>query len=334
MNLLELPKDSLEAWMEEHSEKAYRASQVLNWIWEKNTLAPEKMTDLPASLRDVLGRSFSPPPNVVKVSSSKDRSHKLLIELHDGNTVEAVLMKLSDHTTLCASTQVGCSLTCTFCESGQGGLVRNLAVYEIIAQVALCVPKPRNIVFMGIGEPLLNYSNLKTAILRLTKEAGLSMRHMTISTVGIPGFIYKLAEELPKIHLAISLHAPTQRLRERLMPKAAKAMSLFKLIDEVKLHSHETGSRPTFEYIMIKDVNDSVDSANQLSDLLSGIPGLINLIPFHKVTGSPYLPSEPPAIRKFLSTLRSLGHDATVRRSLGLDTGAACGQLRSLSSEE
>ncbi len=329
VELLKLTKKDLEQWFEGIGEKPFRTAQVLAWVWQKSVTDPRQMTDLPETLRGRMLRELVFTPKVKDRIRSFDRSVKYLIEFSDGNLIESVLMKSSGHHTLCVSTQIGCPFSCLFCESGKGGLVRNLDTAEILAQVALCAPKPRNIVFMGIGEPLLNFNNLKEAITRLSDEAGISMRHMTVSTAGVPGMIERLAIELPKVKLAISLHAPTQKLRERLMPKAAKAMPIGKLIEEVKYYQQTTGNRPTYEYVMIDGVNDSVAQAEALSDLLLSAPGLVNLIPCNPTSTFQFEPSQPPNIRHFLNKLRELGMDATVRKSLGLGSDGACGQLRS-----
>lgn len=328
MNFFELDTTALQEWMANHGMEKYRAKQVMSWVWDKNVLDPVQMTNLPESDRNQLKELFSNAPTVEKAVRSRDASRKILIRYPDGKKVEMVLMKSVGHLTLCVSTQIGCGFSCLFCQSGKEGLERNLTAGEIMAQVALCNPRPRNIVFMGIGEPLANWDNFVKAAKRLNKEAGISMRHMTVSSVGVPGKIMLVGRDLPQIRLAISLHAPRQATRERIMPRAAKALKMRDLIDDIKDYVALTKNRVTFEYIMISKVNDSIDDAIALSDLLSGIPSLINLIPYNEIEGSEFHPSSPQAIRKFLELLRSEGYDATVRKSLGLSENAACGQLR------
>ncbi len=334
MNILELSREGLSKWFEGFGEKPFRTNQIIRWIWEKSVLDPEKMTDLPENLRKIMKENFSKGPYVEKTAVSRDRSVKLLVRLEDGNAIESVLMRTAGHVTICVSTQVGCPLSCTFCQSGSTGLERNLEASEIIYQVALARPKPRNIVFMGVGEPMLNWANFKESVLRLQDEAGMSQRHMTVSTVGIPGMITRLAQELPRVNLAISLHAPTQRLRERIMPKAAKVMQIRKLIEEIKLYQGMTGNRVTFEYVMLDGVNDGLDNADALTDITDGMASLINLIPYNPTDCASYRPSNPAKIRFFLERLRSQWRDATVRKSLGLGVDSACGQLRARRSDD
>ncbi len=329
MEILSQSRAELSEWMSLLGEPAYRADQVIDWIWQKGVLNINKMSDLPSEVREHLRSEFFFGPKVVKVDKSQDRSKKMLVQMIDGNIVEMILMKTSSHSTVCISTQIGCAFSCTFCESGKKGLKRNLSVAEIMSQVALCKPRPRNIVFMGIGEPLSNWPNVKTSVQRLISEAKFSPRHITISTVGLPHIISELAEDSPRVNLAISLHAPNQKLREEIMPNAAKAMNLKNLMTDVKRHQRATGNRETFEYIMIDGVNDSVEHARQLSDLVFDIPCLINLIPFNEVSDVDYKPSDGSKIRHFLKTLREFGHSATVRRSQGGESKGACGQLKS-----
>jgi len=330
MELLSQTRQDLHEWMQLLGEPTYRADQVIDWIWQKNTTDTSKMSDLPAEIRRQLSSEFYFGPSVIKVDKAKDRSKKMLVRLLDGNVVEMLLMKSrSDgHATVCISTQVGCAFACTFCESGKKGLKRNLSTAEILAQVALCRPRPRNIVFMGIGEPLANWVAVSQAITRLEEEGGFSPRHMTLSTIGLPNLVVELAQQHPRVNLAISLHAPTDSLRQEIMPKAASMMNLKELMLDVKRHQRITGNRETFEYIMIGGVNDSVEHAQQLSELVFNIPSLINLIPFNPVSSTDYVPSSPPAIRHFLKTLRDLGHSVTVRRSQGGQKHGACGQLK------
>jgi len=328
MEILEQSRAELSEWMKLLGQPTYRANQVIDWIWQKGVTDTDKMTDLPAKLREELKSEYYFGPKVVKVDKSQDRSKKMLVQLIDGNVIEMILMK-AGHTTVCISTQVGCAFSCKFCESGKKGLKRNLSTAEIMSQVALCRPRPRNIVFMGVGEPLANWDAVKSSITRFVEEGKFSPRHMTISTIGLPNIITEMAELFPRVNLAISLHAPTQKLREELMPAAAKTMKLKDLILEVRRHQRATSSRETFEYIMIDGVNDTVEHARLLSELIFEIPCLINLIPYNEVSDVSYKPSQPVTIRHFLKTLRDLGHSATVRRSQGGDKQGACGQLKS-----
>jgi 23S rRNA (adenine2503-C2)-methyltransferase len=328
MNFFELDSNGLNEWMINHGIEKYRTKQLLSWVWDKGVFDPAQMTNIPESDRNQFREIFSNLPFVAKAVRSRDTSRKVLVQYSDGKQVEMVLMKSVGHLTLCVSTQVGCAFSCLFCESGKDGLERNLTAGEIVAQIALCNPRPRNIVFMGIGEPLANWDNFLKAVRRLNTEAGISMRHMTVSTVGLPGKIMMVGKELPQIKLAISLHAPKQAIRERIMPRAAKTLKLKDLMDDVRDYVALTKNRITFEYVLISKVNDSVDDAIALSEMLGGLPCLINLIPYNESPGSEFHPSSPMMIRKFLDVLRSEGYDATVRKSLGLSENAACGQLK------
>lgn len=334
MRLLELDRKKLAQYFVSIGEKGFRAGQVVSWIWDKGVLNPRAMTNLSETVRAKMQEDFTESPVVLERVASPDRSKKFLIQMTDGAKIESVLMKSAGHDTLCVSTQAGCPFQCTFCQSGRLGMERNLDASEILYQVAFARPKPRNIVFMGIGEPLANWNNFKTAVLRLNDEARISMRHMAVSTVGVPGMIVKLGNELPNVRLAISLHAPTQRLREKIMPKAAKTMSIKSLMEEVRMYQAITKNRVTFEYIMLKGINDSTMQAEELSDLLFGAHGLVNLIPYNSTDDCDFEPSPPSSIRHFLNKLRDLGLDATVRKSLGFGTDSACGQLRYRRSDD
>lgn len=334
MRLLDLDRIKLAEYFTSIGEKGFRAGQVISWIWEKGVLDPRAMTNLSEPIRAKMMEDFTESPKVIDRIASYDRSKKFLIELTDGAKIESVLMKSAGHDTLCVSTQAGCPFQCTFCQSGRLGLERNLEVSEILYQVAFARPKPRNIVFMGIGEPLANWNNFKSAVLRLNDEAGISMRHMAVSTVGVPGMLEKFGKELPNVRLAISLHAPTQRLRERIMPKAAKLMNIKSLLEDVRMYQATTKNRVTFEYIMLKGINDSTMQAEELSDLLFGTHGLVNLIPYNSTDDCDFEPSPPSAIRHFLGRLRDMGLDATVRKSLGFGSDSACGQLRYRRSDD
>lgn len=334
MRLLDLNKKDLAQYFVSIGEKEFRAGQVISWVWEKGVLDPRAMTNIPEPVRARILEDFKDSPKVIERISSLDRSKKFLIELEDGAKIETVLMKSAGHDTLCVSTQAGCPFSCTFCQSGRLGLERNLEASEIMYQVAFARPMPRNIVFMGIGEPLANWSNFKEAALRLNEEASVSMRHMAVSTVGVPGMIARLGQDLPNMRLAISLHAPTQKLRERIMPKAAKLLNIKSLLEDVRMYQALTKNRITFEYIMLRGINDSTMHAEELSDLLFGTHGLVNLIPYNSTQDCGYEPSQPSSIRHFLNKLRELSLDATVRKSLGFGSDSACGQLRYRRSDD
>jgi len=324
----------LEAALQEMGEPKYRAKQILKWL-HSGVTSFDEMSDVSKTCRAALEQRFyiSVPEIVRKQVSQRDGTIKYLFGLQDGNRIEAVLMKYEHGYSICLSTQAGCKMGCVFCASFDPAKSRNLLPGEILDEIIFAQKdsgvRISNIVLMGTGEPLDNYDNVLT-FLRLVSDAGglnIGMRHISLSTCGIVPMIRRLAEEKLQLTLSVSLHAPNNAIRDKLMP-INHAYPVEKLIPVCKQYFAATGRRISFEYAMIRDVNDSQQCALQLAQLLRGFPCHINLIPLNDVEGSPLKPSERGVIRKFQETLINHRMNATVRRSLGGDIDASCGQLR------
>ncbi|GAB6038059.1 23S rRNA (adenine(2503)-C(2))-methyltransferase RlmN [Fundidesulfovibrio butyratiphilus] len=336
-NLLDLGFHELETLVTGLGQPPYRARQVWQWLWQKGATDPEEMTNLSKDLRKALGEvSTLVSPRVLSRLQSRDGTVKLLLGLADGQAIETVLIPERDHFTQCLSTQVGCSMGCTFCRTGTLGLTRNLTHGEILGQVLVARRELaqaggrlglRNLVVMGMGEPLLNYRNLITALESLHHPQGLdfSSRRITVSTVGVaPGILEYGRTGLGS--LAVSLHAPTQELRAEIMPKAARLPldSLLALLAQYPLKSRE---RLTFEYVLLGGVNDAPEHARELVRLLSRVKGKVNLIAYNPSPGLPYQAPDPGRVETFQKMLWDKGVTVTLRKSKGQDISAACGQL-------
>ena len=332
----------LEGWLSAQAEPAYRAKQVLRWLYHKRVSGFEAMSDLPGNLREALGNGFRfESLRCVRKVGSEDTTRKFLFALQDDNFIESVLIPASpalygadsDRRTICVSTQVGCAFGCKFCASGLDGWTRNLQVGEIVQQVlqveSLSGEKINNIVFMGMGEPLANYHNLLQAIeiINASWGIGIGARHITISTSGLVPRIRELAEQPLQIRLAISLHGATDEVRQKIMP-INRAFNIASLTDACAYYRQRKRQRITFEYILIDQVNDQLDQAMQLSRLARSLEAKVNLIPYNTVEGLDW--ERPSEVRQkaFLRVLRKMGVDATIRREKGHDINAACGQLR------
>jgi 23S rRNA (adenine2503-C2)-methyltransferase len=330
-NLKGLWTQDLEKLLADLEERRYKANQLALWIYDKGITQFDQMTDLSKTLREKLNSTaYVDAIKLVKAQTSEiDFSEKLLFELKDGERIETVLMLEKDRITVCVSTQVGCPLGCTFCATGKMGFKRNLTPGEIVDQIiALKDRRPTHVVLMGMGEPFLNYGNTIKALKIINSELGLSFaaKRITVSTAGIPDEIKKLASLTSKIKLAISLNAPTDEKRNELMP-VNKKYPLKTLFEAVKYYTEKTRRRITFEYVLIKDLNDSQMDALELSKLVRGIPCKINLIPYNSV---PDLPFEKPSEEKivaFRDYLFPRCPTVTLRRSKGEDIQGACGQL-------
>jgi 23S rRNA (adenine2503-C2)-methyltransferase len=336
-SLLEAVGEELSAWLAERGQPAYRARQVLDWIFELRTHSFEQMSNIPISLRKQLEDSWSVfSTRVVYHGRSPDGTHKLLLECRDGKRIECVLMAEDHRRTVCVSTQVGCGMGCVFCASGLKGVERNLSAAEIMEQVIqlrnLLPPDETvtHIVVMGMGESLANLDNLIAALDRLCsaeKGLGLSQRRVTISTVGLPDKIRKLAALNRQYHLAVSLHAPTEALRNNLVP-ANEKIGLNAVLEAADLYFRTTGRQVTFEYVLLHGVNDRPQDARALAQRLRGRKSHVNLIPYNPVADLPFRRPEPAAVQRFVELLHAGGVSATVRHSKGLTIDAACGQLR------
>ncbi len=330
---LDLSYDQWRSFTEELGEPAYRADQICQWIYQKKIFDVNRMTNLSKNLREGLSeRLLVQPPYLAKVQTSQDKTVKFLWRFLDGNEVESVLMDHGNHHTACLSTQVGCPLRCDFCATGRQGFVRNLSAGEIIghflAMESWLGQDIKNIVFMGMGEPLLNWDNVKSAIETLNhpKMRGMGIRRITISTAGVAPGILALADSGLDVGLSISLHAPNDDIRSKLMPVNDR-YPLGQVMDALKVYQKKTGSRITVEYVMLKKINDEVEHAYELAALLADLDVYINLIPYNPVIPRYSRPSAS-RIAPFASTLRKLGLEVDVRKEKGADIDAACGQLR------
>jgi 23S rRNA (adenine2503-C2)-methyltransferase len=334
MNIKSMTQAELAQVLKELGQPAFRAKQVYTWL-HKGVRSYEQMTNLPKSLRDILAEKYPicPPVVVRKQESQKDGTIKYLWELSDGNCVETVLMRYHYGNTVCISTEVGCRMGCAFCASTLGGLVRKLEPFEMLDQVLFTQVESglpvSHIVLMGIGEPLDNYDNVLRFLELVNSEDGMniSMRHISLSTCGVVPGIDRLAEEKLQLTLSVSLHAPLDEIRNTIMP-VNKAYPTEELLAACRRYYEKTNRRISFEYAMISGVNDTEEAAKTLLKRLKGLPAHMNLIPLNHVEESPLKPSTRQAVQRFQKILEDGGIPATVRRTLGSDIDASCGQLR------
>ena len=334
MNLKSMTQSEIGAVLKELGQPAFRAKQVYSWL-HKGVRSYDEMTNLPKGLRDVLSQKYPihPPKVVRKQESARDGTIKYLWQLQDGNCVETVLMRYHYGNTVCISTEVGCGMGCAFCASTIGGLVRRLEPYEMLDEVLFTqidsgLPVS-HIVLMGIGEPLDNFDNVMRFLELVNSEAGMniSMRHISLSTCGLVPKIDELAKRKLQLSLAISLHGPNDEIRSKIMP-VNKAYPIDVLLEACRRYYGATSRRIHFEYAMIDGVNDSEANAKELLRRLKGLPAHVNMIPLNHVEESPLKPSSKAAVAKFQKILEDGGVTATVRRTLGGDIDASCGQLR------
>ncbi|WP_102346986.1 23S rRNA (adenine(2503)-C(2))-methyltransferase RlmN [Bacillus sp. Marseille-P3661] len=342
-SIYSLQLHELETWIKQNGEPKFRAAQIFDWLYVKRVNEFEEMTNLSKGLRDKLANDFviTTLKTIVQHTSS-DGTLKFLFELHDGYSIETVLMRHEYGNSVCVTTQVGCRIGCTFCASTLGGLKRNLEAGEIVAQV-LKVQKAidesnervSSIVVMGIGEPFDNYDSLLSFLKTVNHEKGLNIgaRHITVSTSGIIPRIYDFANEQLQINFALSLHAPNTELRSRLMP-INKAYKLPDLMEAVKYYTEKTGRRVTFEYGLFGGVNDQVEHAEELARLIKDLKCHVNLIPVNYVPERDYVRTPKKQIFEFEKTLKRHGINTTIRREQGHDIEAACGQLRAKERQE
>ncbi len=335
INLLDLLPAELETLAESFSAPRYRGRQIASWIYAKGATDIAAMSDLPKELRQKLTEQAEVAlPEVERRTPSQDGSEKLVLRLGDGARIQAVLMPDEDRLTLCVSTQVGCGFGCAFCFTGTMGVERNLTAGEIVGQVmaarAGLLPGSRltHIVYMGMGEPLANYAATVKSIRILTDPRGLALapRRITVSTVGLVSGIERLAKENLRVNLAISLHATSNEIRDRIMP-VNKGFAIEELLQACRRFPVAFRQRITFEYVLLEGVNDGAEDARRLVRLLKGIRGKINLIPFNDWEGSGFQRPPLQRILGFQAILLEHGIRATVRWSKGEDIGAACGQL-------
>jgi len=313
---------------------AFRAKQLFSWL-HKGAVSYDEMTNLPQSLRSVLAQQYPllPPQVVRKQESQRDGTIKYLWKLSDGNCVETVLMRYHYGNTVCISTEVGCRMGCAFCASTLGGLVRRLEPFEMLDQVMFTQKDSglpvSHIVLMGIGEPLDNFENVMRFLELVNSPEGMniSMRHISLSTCGLVPKIDELAQKKLQLTLSVSLHAPSDEIRNTIMP-VNKAYPTEELLSACRRYYETTGRRISFEYAMIDGVNDTPEMAKLLLKRLKGLPAHMNLIPLNHVEESPLKPSTKQAVARFQQILEDGGVPATVRRTLGGDIDASCGQLR------
>lgn len=334
MNLKSKTLSELTELFKELSEPGFRAKQVYTWL-HKGVRSYDEMTNLPKALREKLEKSYPicPPEVVRKQESQRDGTIKYLWRLSDGNCVETVLMRYHYGNTVCISTEVGCAMGCAFCASTLGGLVRRLEPYEMLDQVLFTQVDSglpvSHIVLMGIGEPLDNFDNVMRFLELVNSPEGMhiSMRHISLSTCGLVPKIDRLAEKKLQLTLSVSLHAPNDTVRSQIMP-VNKAYPIQELLDACRRYYQATSRRISFEYAMIDGVNDTEAAARELLQRLKGLPAHFNLIPLNHVEESPLKPSTRKAVARFQQILEEGGIPATVRRTLGGDIDASCGQLR------
>ena len=335
IDIKELTKDQLVSWLVEHRLKPYRAKQILKWIYYRQADTFNIMTDVGKEARNLLSHFFTIDRlKIAKIEMSKDGSKKYLFQLKDGQYVESVLIPEKDHYTLCISSQVGCAQGCKFCLTGKYGFARNLTKAEIISQVRDIKShlgdseRLTNIVLMGMGEPLANYNNVVSAANLITDSdvgLGFSSRRLTISTVGLVPKLSDLGRET-SVNLAISLNATDNKTRNKLMPINRK-YPIEQLLEACARYPLKPRGKITFEYVLIKGMNDSIEDAQRLVKMLRPIQAKINLIPFNDYPGSDFMCPEESVILKFKEYLNKNNYTAIIRHSKGQDISAACGQL-------
>ena len=332
-----LSLSQIEDYFSSIGEKSFRAKQVYDWLWSKNLHTFEEMTNLSKNLRESLMRDFVIQPIAVDIlQKSTDGTIKNGVKLHDGLMVESVLIPTETRSTACISSQVGCSLNCEFCATAKLKRMRNLETAEIVDQVALIDRQSRlyfdrplsNIVFMGMGEPMMNYKNVVEAIHKITKPEGLGMspRRITVSTSGIPKMIKTFADEELKVKLALSLHSAIERKRNEIMPFSEK-FPLTEIMDALQYWYKKTGSVVTFEYCIWKGINDGNEDIKALIKYCKKVPSKVNLIQYNPIGEGKFDHRNIPAEEKYVSELEKSGITVVVRKSRGSDIDAACGQL-------
>jgi 23S rRNA (adenine2503-C2)-methyltransferase len=341
--ILDVPAEQFRAWLAERGQPPMRLNQIRKQVLANRTVTFEEMTDLPKGLRGELGETFAVfSTRVERHLSASDGTHKLVLRLSDDRMIECVLIQDEGRATACISTQVGCGMGCVFCASGLNGVVRNLTVGEMVEQLVLLrnltdpnttnpdrAPRLTNIVVMGMGEPLANLDNLLDALVIAGDKHGLGIgaRHITISTVGLPAKIRRLAELGKQYHLALSLHAPNDALRTRIVPTNDKT-GIPAILEAADYFFEKTGRQVTYEYVVLGGRNDGPDHAKELARLLAGRKAHVNLIPWNDVEGLPYRRPADEDLSRFIDTLRRSGVSVKVRKRKGSEIDAACGQLR------
>ena len=335
-NIFGMTYEALENYFTDNNDKKFRATQLYDFLYKKRIYNLDIMSNIPISTREKLKQDYD--FSFIKLIKKQQDTDvkKYLFELTDGNRIESVLMFHDYGISLCVSSQVGCNMGCAFCESGRLKKVRNLETYEIVEQLLIIeqVEKVRitHIVVMGIGEPFDNYDNVMNFIRIVTSNKGIDLgtRHITVSTCGVIPGIEKFTDDVKGVNLAISLHAPNDKIRNRIMP-ISKAYKLDDLIATIKKYIQVTNRRVTFEYIMLEGINDSLDNAKELAKLLKGINCYVNLIPYNETENIQFKRSKKVQILAFYDILKKNGIAVTIRREVGGKVDAACGQLRAKS---
>ena len=332
-----LSLQELQGYLEELGEKKFRSKQIEEWLWQKSAVSFDEMTSLPLTLRDTLKSNFEiHPVNISEIQKSADGTCKLAISTYDNKVVEGVLIPTENRMTACISSQVGCSLSCSFCATGKLKRLRNLTGAEIYDQVVAIrnlaeteYQKPlTNIVMMGMGEPLLNYKEVMIGIERITSENGLGMspKRITLSTAGISKMIMKMGDDQSRVNLALSLHAANDEKRSNIMP-INDQNNLKVLAKALDYYYQKTKQQVTFEYIIFKDFNDSLIDARELANFCRKVPSKVNIIEYNSIDDSEFQKADEKKVDAFSNYLNENGVNARIRRSRGKDIDAACGQL-------
>ncbi|MCM3214797.1 23S rRNA (adenine(2503)-C(2))-methyltransferase RlmN [Niallia taxi] len=342
-SIYSLQLDELKDWLKDNNEKAFRGEQIFEWLYKKRVTSFEDMSNLSKNLRTLLEENFTITTlKTIIEQTSNDGTIKFLFELHDGYSIETVLMRHDYGNSVCVTTQVGCRIGCTFCASTLGGLKRNLEAGEIVAQVVKVQQaldkldeRVSSVVIMGIGEPFDNFNSMLSflKIINHDKALNIGARHITVSTSGIIPKIYEFADQNMQINFAVSLHAPNTEIRSRLMP-INRAYKLPELMDAIRYYINKTGRRVSFEYGLFGNVNDQVEHAEELAKLVKGVKCHVNLIPVNYVPERDYVRTPRDQIFLFEKTLKDRGVNVTIRREQGSDIDAACGQLRAKERQE
>jgi 23S rRNA (adenine2503-C2)-methyltransferase len=337
IDIRSISKEALSDYLNEMGEKPFRANQIYEWLWQKSARSFDEMTNLSLDLRENLRAKFI--LNAISTDSSQisgDRTIKSAFRLYDGHLIEGVLIPTATRMTACVSSQVGCSLSCAFCATGKLDRIRNLNADEIYDQVAIISAQAQknydlpltNIVYMGMGEPLLNYANVLRSVALITSKDGLAMspKRITVSTAGIAKMIKKLGDDKVRFNLALSLHAANEEKRSRIMP-INEQNSLNSLSEALKYFYDKTGSRVTFEFIVFKDFNDSIADARELATFCKAVPCKINLIEYNPIEGEDFTNTSKEKLQQFKAFLDQRNLVTNIRYSRGKDIDAACGQL-------
>lgn len=332
-SIFDLKLEDLTSYLEDNGYSKFVSKQIYDWIYKKRVFDFDKMSNIKLELREQLKKDFDISMlKLVRRQTSKE-TNKYLFELDDGNLIESVLMRHDYGLSVCVSSQIGCNMCCSFCESGRLKKVRDLLPGEIVRQILMIEEdvgmRISSVVVMGIGEPFDNYDNIMDFIRIINSPFGIAIgaRHITVSTSGLVPMIKRYAEEDLQTNLAISLHAPNDELRNKIM-KVNKAYNISELIAAINEYIEKTNRRVTIEYVMLSMVNDSEENANELADLLRGMNVYVNLIPYNETSHIEYKKSPNDRVMKFYDTLKRRGINVTVRREFGGNIDAACGQLR------